>query len=125
MKYFPEKLLYYAVFIALSAAFFSPPPALCSTDGLLERARRGEINAKLFLANEYFHGKNRPVNYVLAAYWFRRAAEKNDPRAQYNLAMCYENGWGVPKSHRAAFYWYEKAAATLPEAEIKYAEKYF
>ena len=125
MKYFPEKFLYCAVFIALSAAFFSPSTAYCTSDELLERARRGEINAKLLLADEYFHGRNRPANHVFAAYWFRRAAEKYDPRAQFNRAMCYENGWGVSKSNRAAFHWYEKAAKTLPEAEIKYAEKLF
>ena len=47
---------------------------------------------------------------VLAAKWFRQAAEQGHAAAQYNLAACYHNGEGVRKNSVAAVKWCRKAA---------------
>ena len=42
--------------------------------------------------------------------WYRKAAEQNDAKAQYNLGVCYDNGQGVAKDEVEAVKWYRKAA---------------
>jgi TPR repeat protein len=42
---------------------------------------------------------------VEAVKWFRKAAEQNDARAQYNLSFCYATGTGVAKDHCEAYKW--------------------
>jgi len=42
--------------------------------------------------------------------WYRKAAERNDPHAQYNLGVCYAHGQGVEKDEVEAVKWYRKAA---------------
>jgi uncharacterized protein len=44
------------------------------------------------------------------ASWYRKAAEKGDARAQYNLGLMYDNGLGVPQDYAAALRWYRKSA---------------
>src|SRR6478736_5768405 len=41
---------------------------------------------------------------------YRKAAEKGDARAQYNLGLMYDNGLGVPQDYAAALRWYRKSA---------------
>lgn len=41
---------------------------------------------------------------------FKKAAEREDPSAMYNLAYCYANGQGVERNYEKAFEWYRKAA---------------
>jgi hypothetical protein len=41
---------------------------------------------------------------------FRKAAEKGDALAQYNLGACYINGEGIPKNEKKAFEWINKSA---------------
>ena len=45
-----------------------------------------------------------------AVKWFRKAAEKNIPEDQFNLALHYEKGESVPKDSGEAVKWYRKAA---------------
>jgi TPR repeat protein len=49
-------------------------------------------------------------NYPEAVKLFRKAAEQNDPRAEFYLGLCYTNGQGVPKDDSEAAKWYRKAA---------------
>jgi len=42
--------------------------------------------------------------------WYRKAADQNLVRAQYNLGFCYANGRGVPKDEVEAAKWWRKAA---------------
>ena len=53
---------------------------------------------------------------VEAVKWFRKAAEQNLPKAQYNLGVDCYNGEGVAKDQVEAVKWYRKAA------EQKYAK---
>ena len=50
---------------------------------------------------------------------FRRAAEKNDALAAYDLAYCYENGLGVPLDRVAAYQWYQRASANAADSRVR------
>ena len=50
-------------------------------------------------------------NYAVALKEFKKAAEKGDATAQYNLGLMYEHGKGVAKDLHLALHWYNKAAA--------------
>jgi len=56
------------------------------------------------------NGDGVPQDYVTAARYYRRAAERGNIRAQYALACLYEEGSGVPKDFGQAAAWYRKAA---------------
>jgi hypothetical protein len=45
-----------------------------------------------------------------AAEWYRRAAERGNPDAQFSLGVMYEDGRGVPQSDSEAVAWYRRAA---------------
>ena len=51
-----------------------------------------------------------PKDEVEAVKWYRKAAEQNVARAQFNLGVCYDNGCGVAKNEVEAVRWYRKAA---------------
>jgi len=79
-------------------------------DALREQAQRGDPAAQLALADAYLFGRERPVNPVLAAYWYRKAAAGGSAAAEYNLGCCYEHGWGVDKSLHLALRRFDAAA---------------
>ena len=64
-------------------------------DWLRREAKAGKATAMTQLANQYFYGKNRKRNYLLAVYWYKRAIAAGDKTAKFNLAICYERGLGV------------------------------
>ena len=47
---------------------------------------------------------------TVAAAWLRRAADFNQPQAQYELGACYYQGKGVPRDFTAARQWWTRAA---------------
>lgn len=49
-------------------------------------------------------------DYQQAFYWYRKAADQNDPAAEIMLGSLYENGLGVSKDYGQARWWYQKAA---------------
>ena len=52
--------------------------------------------------------------------WLRRAADRGDARAMFELGECYENGDGVKKDPDAADLWFCRAALAAPEDEKMY-----
>jgi hypothetical protein len=92
----------------LAAGAFAAPVA--ETDELRLKALADDVEAQLALADEYLFGRNRPVNPVLAAYWYRKAADKGSAAGEYNLGCCCEHGWGVEKSLHRAYALYSRAA---------------
>lgn len=92
-----------------------------TADSALDAARAGDVPAMLRIAAEYFQGKNRPVNPVLAAYWFGQAAEKGSPEGWYNRGAMLEQGIGLDRDRVAAFRCFERAAPKLPEAKMMVA----
>ena len=47
---------------------------------------------------------------VKAAFWFRKSAEQNFHRSQYELAKMYADGRGLDQDDEQAVFWYRKAA---------------
>ena len=60
-------------------------------------------------------------DYSKAKFWWEKAATKNVPEAQYNLATLYEKGWGVKQDPEKASLWYQRAAETAMQ---KYLDLY-
>ena len=58
----------------------------------------------------YEKGRGVSQDYAEAAQWYRKAAEKDDRRAQFKLGHFYENGLGVARDMNTAIEWYKKAA---------------
>ncbi|MBP5513388.1 MAG: TonB family protein [Bacteroidaceae bacterium] len=62
-------------------------------------------------------------NYVLAVFWYRKAAEQGDMFGQSNLAYCYEKGLGIGQDYKEAANWYRKAAEqgdTIAQVNLGY-----
>ena len=79
-------------------------------DTLRMKAAAGDAESAFYLGNEYFYGENRPANYTLAVYWYKKAADKGIPEAQYNYASCLEAGRGTDRNLAEAFVWYKKSS---------------
>ena len=62
------------------------------------------------LGNRYRTGDGVAVDHVLAARWYRAAAEGGLASAQNNLATMYEQGLGVAVDLAAAAAWFRRAA---------------
>lgn len=57
--------------------------------------------------------------------WYKMAADRGYPTAQYQCALMLENGKGVEKSNKEAMAYYQKAAhAEHPEAQNRVGEYY-
>ena len=70
------------------------------------------------------NGNRFPQKYEAAVRWFVKAAEKGNPKAQYNLGYCYENGIGIVSNRDEARSWYEKAAEKGNSDAIKALERF-
>jgi len=55
----------------------------------------------------YENGWAIKQNYVEAARWYRKAAERGYGGAQNHLALMYAQAWGVPKDLVEAEKWFE------------------
>ena len=119
------KKLLFAVLLAVTFCTFAEDKT--PADPLLEAARNGDTQSQLKVADQYFFGKNsRKSNLVIAAYWFKKAADSGNARAQFNYGVCCLKGWGVPPSPQTGFLWISKAASQhLEEALIMQAELLF
>lgn len=67
--------------------------------------------AQLLLGLRHLTGDGVAKDPVRAVHWFRQAAERNEPRAQYWLARCHLIGEGVRRSHKRAYFWCRMALA--------------
>lgn len=83
-----------------------------------EQAAKGSADAQETLGNSYYLGIGVTQDYVRAAYWFRRAAEQNDPGAQYGIGTLYLLGRGVPQDHSQAYFWLSLAAARSSQKNL-------
>jgi TPR repeat protein len=85
----------------------------------LALAHVGEAEAAFNRGCDYYNGNGVPLDYKLAAKYFRDAAEKGHAAAQDKLGFCYEFGKGVTEDMHAAVRWFRMAA------EKGYAEAQF
>jgi TPR repeat protein len=58
----------------------------------------------------YATGRGVEQDDVEAERWCRKAAERGNPEAQYNLGSMYATGWVVEQDPAEAERWYRKAA---------------
>jgi TPR repeat protein len=57
------------------------------------------------MGNCYFEGRGVPKDETEAVKWWRKAAEHNNAKAQYNLGSCYYNGTVVPEDYIQSYKW--------------------
>ncbi len=83
----------------------------------LKSAKLGYARAHFQLGSSYEelaerqHDERRKTRFQrIAAAHYSRGAERGDPDAQYNLAICYFKGQGVPADAARAVAWLEPAA---------------
>jgi TPR repeat protein len=84
-------------------------------------AELGDAVAADTIGNLYYWGRGGvSQDFAAAARWFRKAAERDNPDAQYNLGVLSEEGRGVKQDYSEAIHWYGKAALQgIPEAYIQ------
>lgn len=83
------------------------PPLKEVEDG----ARGGDVKMQNELGMRYLRGEDKlPRDFVQAAAWFQKAADRGLPYAQHNLAGVYFYGNGLPQNYQEALKWYRKAA---------------
>jgi TPR repeat protein len=77
---------------------------------LLEKAKAGDNDARVYLASAYKTGEGIAPSNVEAVRWWTLAAQEGIAEAQFNLALSYAFGHGVAKDDKSAFKWYGQAA---------------
>ena len=63
--------------------------------------------------------KEPTQDYKEAIYWYKKAAEKGDSFAQFNLALMYYNGKGITQNYKKAYIWWSIAAAQGDKSAAK------
>ncbi|SDE37713.1 SEL1-like repeat protein [Ruegeria marina] len=102
----------------LCAAVLASPmaaPAMAQTGpqtDLLERARSGDSEAQVALADQLRTGDGLPQNFAESAKWYARAAESGDPAALNRLGQMRFAGLGVAQDHALALDLLSRAAAS-------------
>jgi TPR repeat protein len=76
---------------------------------LYDAAQLNNANAQLLLGHGYIEGRWLPQNTIKSAYWYKQAADQNDPYGLYFLAKCHEMGWGCELSFEKAIGYYKQA----------------
>ena len=83
-----------------------------------QEAKRGDVDAQFNLGSMYAKGLGVVRNDVVAAKWYKLAAEQGFARAQANLGDMYAEGRGVPQNFAEAVKWYELSVKEeIPEAQ--------
>lgn len=85
----------------------------------LELSAQAEyINAMTRIGMLYFEGKYYSKDLIKARFWLKKAADKNDAYAMYNLAVVYYNGIGIDNADltKAVEYFKKSAALEFPPA---------
>lgn len=86
-----------------------------------EAAETGDAEAQLITGNLLYNGYGCDQSASEAFKWWQKAAEQNDPDAEYNVAGSYYLGekMGVHKDLKKAKYWYERAASHGKEEALE------
>ncbi|MBT3785930.1 SEL1-like repeat protein, partial [bacterium] len=66
--------------------------------------------AQSLVALSYRVGNGIEKDLQEAVFWFKKAAERGDPDAQFDLGIAYKDGQEVEKDDDLAFSWFQKAA---------------
>ncbi|HEB94499.1 MAG TPA: sel1 repeat family protein [Gammaproteobacteria bacterium] len=73
-------------------------------------AGQGNPAALNLLGMMYELGRGVPQDPARSVVYYRKAAEKGDIHAQFNLAVSYNTGVGIPMNFQQAVKWYRRAA---------------
>lgn len=85
----------------------------------LPKAQEGDLEAQTYVGEIYERGLGAQPDYVVAAMWYQRAADKNFSRAQINLGHLYEQGRGVERDLVKAMAWYRRASG-LTDKDLQF-----
>ena len=77
---------------------------------LIDAAELGNVEAQVMLSGLYLIGYGVPRDHAMAAKWIRRAAYKQDARAEFSLGKMYATCDAVPQDYTQAAAWYRRAA---------------
>ena len=89
---------------------------------VMKSAEGGNADAQNNLGVMYFKGEGVPKDLTKAAEWYRKAAEKNHIKAQYNLGILYQD----KEDFSSAVYWFGKAAEQgHPKAQTNLGTLYY
>ena len=86
------------------------------SQGLLQKAKSGNVRSMYELANQYYSGIGMLQSYKDAIIWYKQAADKGNVQSMHKTAYMYENGLGVTQNNTNAFNYYLKAAERGNEA---------
>ena len=111
-----------AVLLGTGCAFMSikSTPGTSSSEpedsnSLRVLAEKGNDRAQYKLGLSYVNGGNEEATeddtggYKEAFKWWRKAAQRNHPHAQYYLGVMYSSGLGVKKDYKEAYKWWHRA----------------
>ena len=92
---------------------------------LKKSARAGDAPAQFELGRRYEFGIETQPNALLAARYYRLAADQGLARAEYSLGRLYFSGDGVPQNQQEAAKYFRRAAGKgYPLAEHRLARAY-
>ncbi len=74
------------------------------------KASDDDVKSYYMLGIMFEKGQGVKTDYVEAAAWYLKAADKDSPAAQYRLGRLYERGQGVTLNRDAAIKLYQKAS---------------
>jgi hypothetical protein len=100
----------------------SAPPEPSGPGVPEERRRDLSAREERELGIQYRDGIGQPQDHAKAITWLRRAAEKGDGLAQYDLACGYQQGLGAGIDLAEAYAWLQLAIANDIEATAELAE---
>jgi TPR repeat protein len=76
----------------------------------LKKAKSGNVQAQVKLAEQYYSGIGQLQSYKQALVWYEKAAKNGNVDAIYKVAVMHEQGKGCQSNVRDAFNYYLKAA---------------
>ena len=86
---------------------------------LLQRVFDAHYDKDVTLGYLYYSGRGVSKDYAEAARWYRKSADQNIPRAQYNLSEMYRQGQGVNRDMAEAERLCRKAASQNDNTTIR------
>ncbi|KAG0242305.1 hypothetical protein BGW41_004519 [Actinomortierella wolfii] len=85
-------------------------PSQSSLGQLISRAKDGDVEAQVTLAEKYYHGDGVDQSNTRAVEWYLRAADQGNTLAQIRIGNMLSRGRGMPKNDVEAVSWFRKAA---------------
>jgi TPR repeat protein len=73
------------------------PASTSSNSNVAIKTEQNNLQQELKLAGDYFAGRGVPPDLKQSAFWYRKAADQGDPRAQVELGYFYLKGIGVDR----------------------------